>query len=376
LRILQAEPDRWNKTQSDQSAILFRAGDYRDPQQSAIFQSLFISSAFGQDAKNFAAICKAAIEKTPTLEDFLARRNIPAVEIKIISKTSVTSQPYVSAYTVIDASDYAQCYRQVGNQVELIGCIAEVSPQRTRKGPCVFINFGHWRKDIVSINIWSEGLAKFKEMPSSELVGKWVSVIGLMEPPYVSKKHRYSHISITLSQPNQMRVISVDDARFRLLAIHGRIGQIGGQGNRAVLDRMIGRGTGSAGRARTPTPLTGNQAILQQMVKTSPVSAGSRSTSSARPQVPTSSGRRAGGSSSPCFVATAAYGDSNHPDVVLLRRFRDQNLSRYKVGRRVITIYEAIGPRLAEYARHRMWLKGLSRAVLTMVSAGLRRFLD
>jgi hypothetical protein len=268
LRILQAEPDRWNKTQSDQSAILFRAGDYRDPQQSAIFQSLFISSAFGQDAKNFAAICKATIEKTPTLEDFLARRNIPAVEINIISRPSATPQPYVSAYTVIDASNYADCYRQVGNQVELIGCIAEVKPARTKHGkPYVFINFGHWKDDIVKINIWSEGLANFKNAPSGELVGKWVSVIGLMEPPFVNKRFRYSHLSITILQPNQMRVISAEDARFRLSASRGGNGSNGGQSNRVVLDRMMGRSTGSAGR-----PLTSNQAVLQHMVKTSSAS--------------------------------------------------------------------------------------------------------
>src|ERR1035441_4355819 len=209
LRILQSEPERWNNTQSDQSAILFRAGDYGDPQQSAIFQSLFVSSAFGQDAKNFATICMAAIDKTPTLRDFVARTNIPAGAINLVSRPSTAPQLYVSAYTLVDASDYAQCYRQVGNQVELIGCIVEVRHATTRGGkPYVFINFGHWKNDIVKINIWKEGLARFKEMPSSELVGKWVSVIGLIEPPYVNKKYRYSHLSITILQPNQLRVIS------------------------------------------------------------------------------------------------------------------------------------------------------------------------
>jgi hypothetical protein len=371
LRILQAEPFRWSKTQSDQSAILFRAGDYRDPQQSAIFQSLFISSAFGQDAKNFAAICKAAIEKTPTLEDFFARRNIPAGEINVISRPSATPQPYVSAHTVVAASNYAQCAGQIGNQVELIGCIAEVSPQRTRRGgrPYVFINFGHWTNDIVKINIWSEGLARFKGVPSGELVGKWVSVIGLMEPPYVSKKYRYSHLSITILQPNQLRVISDSEARFRLASSNGGAASTDRQGNRDVLERMTGRRTVKAGQVRTPTPLTSNQAILERMVKASPSSSGGTRSSSSQPQVP--SGR----SSSPCFVATAVYEDSNHPDVVLLRRFRDQHLARYRVGRRLIALYDAVGPRLARYARHRSRLKGLSRSILTVVSAGLRGLL-
>jgi hypothetical protein len=37
--------------------------------------------------------------------------------------------------------------------------------------------------------------------------------------------------------------------------------------------------------------------------------------------------------SSSCFVATTAYGDRNHPDVVLLRKFRDEVLTRSSAGR-------------------------------------------
>ena len=374
LRILQSEPDRWNKTQSDQSAILFRAGDYRDPQQSAIFQSLFVSSAFGQDAKNFATICMAAIDKTPTLGDFVARTNIPAGTINVISRPSAAPQLYISAYTVVDASDYAQCYRQVGNQVELIGCIVEVRHATTRGGkPYVFINFGHWKNDIVKINIWKEGLARFKDMPSSVLVGKWVSVIGLMEPPYMNKRFRYSHLSITILQPNQLRVISDTDARFRLSASRGRNGSKDGQSNRVVLDQIIGRRTGAKGQTRVQTPLSGNQAVLQQMMKTRPASSGAGGSYSRQPQVPTWSGQR--GASSKCFVATSVYEDSNHHDVRILRRFRDEYLSRYSIGRTLVALYEIAGPRMAEYVCYHPRLKQPLRAVLTVVSKGLRRML-
>lgn len=52
----------------------------------------------------------------------------------------------------------------------------------------------------------------------------------------------------------------------------------------------------------------------------------------------------AGGS---CFVATAAYGDPSHPDVVALRAFRDLHLVRFKTGRRFIRFYWVVGPKLA-----------------------------
>jgi hypothetical protein len=40
-----------------------------------------------------------------------------------------------------------------------------------------------------------------------------------------------------------------------------------------------------------------------------------------------------------CFIATTAYGDRNHPDVVLLRKFRDEVLTRSSVGRSFIDWY-------------------------------------
>jgi hypothetical protein len=48
-----------------------------------------------------------------------------------------------------------------------------------------------------------------------------------------------------------------------------------------------------------------------------------------------------------CFVATAVYGDTSHPDVVLLRKYRDQILSRTVVGRAFISFYWLVGPVLA-----------------------------
>lgn len=49
-----------------------------------------------------------------------------------------------------------------------------------------------------------------------------------------------------------------------------------------------------------------------------------------------------------CFIATAAYGNSLHPDVVTLRRFRDHVLVRYQYGRAFIRFYWRAGPVLAK----------------------------
>jgi Cysteine-rich secretory protein family len=48
-----------------------------------------------------------------------------------------------------------------------------------------------------------------------------------------------------------------------------------------------------------------------------------------------------------CFVATAAYGSRSHPDVVDLRRFRDEVLTKHAAGRALIRAYWIVGPKMA-----------------------------
>ncbi|MCC5986491.1 MAG: hypothetical protein JJT95_02340 [Pararhodobacter sp.] len=48
-----------------------------------------------------------------------------------------------------------------------------------------------------------------------------------------------------------------------------------------------------------------------------------------------------------CFVATCAYGDYDHPDVLFLRVYRDVELSAHPAGRIFIRLYYRYGPYLA-----------------------------
>lgn len=52
-----------------------------------------------------------------------------------------------------------------------------------------------------------------------------------------------------------------------------------------------------------------------------------------------------------CFVATAAYGNRSHPDVVWLRGWRDRVLARSRPGRAFIRLYWWVGPVLARHVR-------------------------
>lgn len=48
-----------------------------------------------------------------------------------------------------------------------------------------------------------------------------------------------------------------------------------------------------------------------------------------------------------CFVVTAVMNDASHPDIVLLRAFRDDYLQEWPLGRLAISWYYRVGPTLA-----------------------------
>jgi hypothetical protein len=77
-----------------------------------------------------------------------------------------------------------------------------------------------------------------------------------------------------------------------------------------------------------------------------------------------------------CFVATAAYGDRRHPDVVDLRRFRDEILMDHKAGRTFIRIYQLIGPRLARLVEPRRASGRTARALIAPLARAARRAAD
>lgn len=65
-----------------------------------------------------------------------------------------------------------------------------------------------------------------------------------------------------------------------------------------------------------------------------------------------------------CFVVTATMGDFNHPDVVYLRRFRDEWLRKRMVGRAFIAAYYRVGPLLASLIRRSETLRWASQRII------------
>jgi hypothetical protein len=375
LRALQSHPDLWARTRSDGDSILFKANDFADPTTSSVFAELFSRPAIAEDARNFAAICRAPYEKIPSLEDFLAKRNIP--QSQIIVGTPQTSGParYLSAFPVLNATDYAACLAAVGEKVELIGQIVEVKENETQRGkPYVFINFGPWKGNIAKISIWSEGLEVLGQKPDARWVGKWISVTGLMEPPYVSKKHRYSHLSISVTQGNQIHQISAQEAKFRLAGSSTRsVPSTASPDNRNILDNIRGiskpTSTQTPRPARTVTPLSSNAAILQNMKGSQQASVTQTSSGARYTLAPTISPKA---SSNWCFVASQVYGPEAW-ETTVLRQWRDEKLLPTALGRAFVIFYYRVSPPIARLIGRSQFLERLSRFFLDRIVRALKK---
>lgn len=82
--------------------------------------------------------------------------------------------------------------------------------------------------------------------------------------------------------------------------------------------------------------------------------------------VNTGGGRSSGGSSgsSGCYIATMAYGDYDHPQVMILRQFRDEVLDKSALGKWFIKTYYHYSPKLVERLKNKRTLNRIIRKAL------------
>lgn len=273
LKALERDPDLWDESQSDWDSFVFRASDFSDPASSKVFQRLISNPVSSDEAKAFAAVCLSGFDQVPSLADFLVRKGIPQQQF-LIKTRPVTPVSYFSQYPVLNAADYNTFVKNIGNMVELVGKVVEVKHGATKKGgrSYVFVNFGPWQGSIVKLSIWPSALAKMKSAPTSSLVGSWVSVVGLVEPVYASKRYRYNHIAVDISSQNQIKQISSAEAIFRLAGKAPAVNVSALGKNQEVIERLRGREPltspvippGPLTSGNYP-PQTANAAILQKI---------------------------------------------------------------------------------------------------------------
>jgi hypothetical protein len=319
LRALMERPELFRKYSNGEN-ILFSASDYRDPSNASVFSEVRAITALQRDTDNFARVCQADVSSIPHLEDFLTGRNIPAVRFVPIrggqgtSSGRVEPAPYIGAFRVVDAAEFAMLMSCIGDRIELIGRIVAVQTARTRHGkPYAFLMFGPKDGDIARVTIWSEGLgvlARHNVTPDQSWVGKWASVTGLVEQPYRYPRRGNRHVGITITDSSQIRFIDENEAnrRLRSKAAGSQAQSKGGSrtnGNQSILDQ-IGVGKRGAYPGSIRQPQTTNQQILTGIGTTTgsaahKAQAGARSSGSSTSPAPRQSAQSSR-SSTPAWV--------------------------------------------------------------------------
>ena len=221
LRALCVRPDLWELTGSGDDAFLLRAADYADPARSSILALLAHEPGFEQRTRDLAAVCLAPFESVPPLEELVAGRGIPAIPVHLSGSGSGHERPpYLPANPVVDASDFAQCCRHVGERVELVGRVVAVSTAgATSTSPaCLRIEFSEGSYDMVCLALWPGSLSRFEAIPDHTWVGQWLSAVGLVEPVASGRGGvpDRKDVSITIGEPSQLQRLPEFEAIHRL----------------------------------------------------------------------------------------------------------------------------------------------------------------
>jgi hypothetical protein len=78
-------------------------------------------------------------------------------------------------------------------------------------------------------------------------------------------------------------------------------------------------------------------------------------------------GSSGGSGSSGCYIATMAYGDYEHPQVLELRKFRDEVLLKSNLGTYLVKIYYKVSPRMVEILKNQKSVNSAIRGILNLI---------
>lgn len=221
LMALIENPALHQKYREGGQTIIFRANDFLDPGQSEIFRLLSTSPSVRDAASRLAALCGAQFSSIPSLAAFRSGKALP----QPISPSPPRPVPrgYAGAFPVVNASDFLAVEARVGQMVELVGRVVSVKRGEVKRGkkkgsPFVFINFGIWNKESVKLTIWSEGLSALTNAPDKSWEGEYISVTGLIDPPYVGSHYGkpYRNVGMNVSSNSQVVRLTANEANFRL----------------------------------------------------------------------------------------------------------------------------------------------------------------
>lgn len=94
---------------------------------------------------------------------------------------------------------------------------------------------------------------------------------------------------------------------------------------------------------------------------------------SVRRQIRSATSTSSNSGSSGCYIATMAYGDYNHPQVMELRKFRDEFLNKSALGRSFIRFYYKYSPGLVERLKDKPKTNNIIRKLLDQFIKTIRK---
>lgn len=175
LKALIEKPTLWKYNNGEN--IILRSQDIADLKSSQVIADLNSITELKPLVERFVGICHLDFDKVPSLSEFIAGTFV--YDKNNISKIAVKA----SQYEVLDAKMKGTLLEHYGEKVEVIGFITDNYRGSTSSSkPYYFLNFGRYPAQTFTITVWSTGISALSADGKSPslLVGKWISVIGVI----------------------------------------------------------------------------------------------------------------------------------------------------------------------------------------------------
>lgn len=281
LEALKEAPHLWAKYDNGDN-LLFKRGDYNDPEKSPLIKDLQNISALRAYVDNYLKICRTSFEHVPRLNDFIkGKANVPLNNVVELGHIRQVRRQY----PLLNGADSAKILYELGNVAEIVGKVTSVHVKKDiNKDPLyAFIDFG----DHSCIVLWSESIVQLKEkgFDVESYNNKWIDVIGLI----TTHHSRPLRPQIVLENASKLRIISDTEAKFILQGKDTEYNQ-GHQTvstNREIIESLMDPSSTSDKRSKVTSipPLatqvittrqTKNQVIVNDIKKVSGVAASNR----------------------------------------------------------------------------------------------------
>jgi len=206
LKAISINANLWKKYDNSEN-LLFKSKDFADLKKSSLIQDLSAIPEIKPLVERLIGCCHLEFEKVPSLKDFLSGNF--TYDKNAVGTIAITR----SQYEIFDGKRSGSILEHFGEKIEVVGRIDAVKSNTTKYGdPYTFLNFGVWPAQTFTIVIWQEGIAALKAngVSPSSLVGKWVSVTGVIAS-YGNKPQT------VIELPNQIQILASEaEANQRL----------------------------------------------------------------------------------------------------------------------------------------------------------------